>query len=76
MKLREIGVVTSVGISNPYEISSVCMPKCSSELHRLFADLEAYERRREFYADGNTYVTQIKESVANEINKYYSRDKS
>lgn len=68
-KLRQLKAVDKVSHAITTGEGSAHMPNFSYELQRLFSELNNYDLHKNFYTDGDSYVAQIKKSVANEINE-------
>jgi len=68
LKLRELGVVNRIGYSTGSGGGTATLLTCSYELYRMFSALDEYEHRKDYYPDGDAYLSQIYRATANEIN--------
>lgn len=70
LKLKELGVVTNVHYGAGSREGSATLSKCSYELSHLFDDYRNFGYRAKYYENGDAYLKQVNEAVANEINEH------
>lgn len=73
LKLRELEVIDDVAAG--YGSGTASVKKCGFQINKLFEELREFDRRKRFFTDGDFYVEQVKQSVANEINEHYFKGK-
>lgn len=74
LKLKELGAVTNVHHGTGSREGSATLSKCSYELSHLFDDYRNYGYRAKSQENGDVYLKQVNEAVANEINEREKRE--